>query len=77
MSIAALFRFGRHGGRLGQLLTHVIEVPEVGTLLAKIIAKFIHYPRRTVAGSIHVRLVIQYRSARHLAQAAALASNGQ
>jgi hypothetical protein len=47
------------GSGCGQILTHVIEIQEVGALLSEIIAELIDNPRRTVSYSMHVCFVVQ------------------
>ena|SRR6516162_1686913 len=46
-------------GCLGQVLTDVVEIQQIRALLAEIVAKLIHNPRRTVAQPMYVGFVIQ------------------
>src|SRR6478609_10720595 len=46
-------------GCLGQVLTHMVEIQQIRTLVAKIVAKLINNQRRTVAQPMHVSFFFQ------------------
>src|SRR5580765_3910154 len=53
-------------GCLGQILADMIEIQQIRALLAKVVTKFIHNPRSTVAQSVHLSFLIQTCFERYL-----------